>query len=587
MGSKRAADGDTIMQISKRHKGARTDQTSSQRGAFGDLENTTTAPAGDGDFDCEDDSEALEYLRSVRIQASAIPHVLVAKKAGPTLPPPASGFPDSHQSKSEDGEDEDVDRTLYQNGVGDFRGYYQDGAYMAYPEGHWDEDEEDEEYHNGDLHESGQDRAQVADNNELYGSDSAEDGPYNSSADEIRDAYFSSITNQYIALRKLLQTSPPDSALLALPSTNLTEVGEWKRGVDTFQKWESRLRGTDPLPAQIAGMHKDSVLRLLRIIITSKFLRKSCELRERTSRWIWALLARLPDKGELDYKEIGWIRELGKRAVLMMVSLAELEVLREHYDVAGSSPGEHDEYEAEVDIEEYFDDEFDQDIPVDDNNLTSTSIKEEHMDNPFAASSSATSHHGHQPPHDFAHADYHAANTVRNRSHPDDFSDVEMQLDSDMEDGEVADVPPSPLRSDPITDIETARARLLAQLSNDKNCDGEAKDRDLSATLSSEAPVAQLPSLNQPATIEGHASSAAADKPAEDGVTIGQERQEHDAEGEMKERDERDHKHQQELDRAKVNERATLNMILTVVGEFYGQRDLLEFRDPFGGLQLE
>lgn len=35
-------------------------------------------------------------------------------------------------------------------------------------------------------------------------------------------------------------------------------------------------------------------------------------------------------------------------------------------------------------------------------------------------------------------------------------------------------------------------------------------------------------------------------------------------------------------ERAKANVRATLNMILTVAGEFYGQRDLLEFRDPFG-----
>jgi hypothetical protein len=36
-----------------------------------------------------------------------------------------------------------------------------------------------------------------------------------------------------------------------------------------------------------------------------------------------------------------------------------------------------------------------------------------------------------------------------------------------------------------------------------------------------------------------------------------------------------------------VNRRATVNMILTVVGEFYGQRDLLAFRDPFGGVPCE
>lgn len=34
-------------------------------------------------------------------------------------------------------------------------------------------------------------------------------------------------------------------------------------------------------------------------------------------------------------------------------------------------------------------------------------------------------------------------------------------------------------------------------------------------------------------------------------------------------------------ERLELNMRVTLNMILTVAGEFYGQRDLLEFRNPF------
>jgi hypothetical protein len=36
--------------------------------------------------------------------------------------------------------------------------------------------------------------------------------------------------------------------------------------------------------------------------------------------------------------------------------------------------------------------------------------------------------------------------------------------------------------------------------------------------------------------------------------------------------------------RLRINMRATLNMILTVAGEFYGQRDLLGFREPFVGM---
>jgi hypothetical protein len=67
MATKRSAEDGTELNISKskRAKTTRIDPTSSQRGAFGDLENGTTVP-GDSDLECEDDSEALAYLKSVR-----------------------------------------------------------------------------------------------------------------------------------------------------------------------------------------------------------------------------------------------------------------------------------------------------------------------------------------------------------------------------------------------------------------------------------------------------------------------------------------------------------------------------------------
>ncbi|KAI1425182.1 hypothetical protein F5Y12DRAFT_388245 [Xylaria sp. FL1777] len=554
MTSKRTADNETELKApkNKRHKTTRTDPTSGQRGAFGDLGSGTTAPTNDSDLDCEDDSEALAYLRSVRTQASTIPHVLVAKKAGPSLPPQGPG------GESGDGEEQQADRTIYEDGVGDFRGYYQDGAYVAYPEGRSIEGEEDEEYYDEDYDGEGQGEAKSDNGNDPDASESPDDRPHNSSVDEIRDAYFASITNRYIALRKLLQTDPPDSALRALPATNPTEVGEWKRGVDTFQKWESRLRATDPLPAQVAAMHKDSVFRLLRVLLTCKFLRKRTQLRERTSRWIWALLARLPDAGELDYMEVGYIRELGKRAVLLMVSLAELEVLREHYDVAGSSPGDQDEYEVGVDVDDCFDDDLGQDHPDDISNAPTPEDPGAQAEDVSKPNTALLSDRADQAPCGPRNINLEAGNACVKIPSPDDASDVEMQLDSDMEDGEVADEPPTP-RSDPVADIETAKAQLLARL-KDTIEDGEVEDHDISAPV---IPVAQ------PTPIEEQAEQTTSE--------YGIDESEEDA----------GHERYQELDRAKANERATLNMILTVAGEFYGQRDLLEFRDPFGGLPFE
>ncbi|KAI1741993.1 hypothetical protein F4680DRAFT_414119 [Xylaria scruposa] len=540
MVSKRTAEEGAELKApkNKRHKTSRTDPTSGQRGAFGDLGGGTTAP-GDSDLDCEDDSEALAYLRSVRTQASTIPHVLVAKKAGPPLPPQAS------EGNSQDGQGQHADRTIYEDGIGDFRGYYQDGAYVACPE------EEEGEFHDEDYEGDEQDEAESENSDEPEVSGSARDRPRNSSADEIRNAYFASITSRYTALRKLLQAEPPDSVVAALPATHPIEVGEWKRGVDTFQKWQGRLRGTDPIPAQIAAMHKDSIFRLLRVLLTCKFLRKRTQLRERTSRWVWALLARLPDKGELDYMEVGWIRELGKRAVLLMVSLAELEILREHYDVAGSSPGDQDEYEIGADVDDCFDDDLGQDSPI---NAPISEIAEDQAED-ILNPGLHTSNHAHPSRHRSVDTSYETNNPSLHTPCADDISDVEMQLESDVEDGEVAGELPSPPRSDPITDVETAKARLLAQLNNDTSDDGEVKEDGISR---------QAPQT----TAEGE--------------------QEEEEEYEMAESEEgADHERYQELDRAQVNERATLNMILTVAGEFYGQRDLLEFRNPFGGLQFE
>ncbi|KAL7621486.1 hypothetical protein AAE478_008809 [Parahypoxylon ruwenzoriense] len=588
MGSKRPADNDGET-VSKKRRNQRfsgslrtvtsIDPTYGQRGVFGNLEYATTVPTGDSDLDCEDDTEALAYLRSVREQASTIPHILVARKAGPqpppqTVSPPSNGHLDRQHIEGEDGAEEPIDRNIYQDGRGDFRGYYEDGAYVAYPLGYFDEDEQEEEEEEGDEdynrdydghdYKEGEDEEGSAlEYDDETSPDSSEGGPHNSNSDEIRDAYFTSLTNQFLALRQILQTDPPDSVLSSLPKSNPIKVGDFGRRSDTFSKWSGRLRGTDPLPAQIAGMHKDCVIRLLRVILGGKFLRKKQELRERTSRWIWALLARLPDKGELDHQEIGWIRELGKRAILMMVSLAEMEVLKEHYDVGDGSTGSQD---GEVDVDEgidedlspeefhgddYFEDNMDDSHARTRNFDQAEDDKADKADastNSVDAEFSATCKEGSDNQVDIKanNADAEGVSGVPpSENETGELSDVEMQIDSEEEeDGEVSDTPQQ--REESTADIETAKARLLAQL-------GSTEDTSKNADAASAFPEQQQERTTTPlATDEEEAQ-----------------------------------KERERLQRTKINERATLNMILTVAGEFFGQRDLLEFRDPFGGLEAE
>ncbi|KAI1844618.1 hypothetical protein JX265_001605 [Neoarthrinium moseri] len=478
---------------SKRRGGTGVDETYGQRSAFGSLD-FTTAP-DDGEYEWEDETDALAYLKSVREEARGIPHVLAAKKAGPELPEGA------------------VDRSIYQDGRGDFRGFYHDGAYTAYPDNyHEEEEDEDEGDYGAEAGDEGTDPADQADDGELYSDDTSSiAGPRNSNSAEIHQAYYITLIDQYTSLRDLMQAEPPDSVVAALPGDHPSEVKGFGAKWDTFNQWSHRIRNTDPLPAQIALMQKESVLRLLRIILGGKFFRKGQELRERTSRWMWALLARLPEKGELDYQEIGCIRELGKRAIMFMLSLAEAEVLREQYGVGGSGGSEDD---AELDADGGIDEEFEQD-DIEEAEALDLSQTPQVPEGKARLERPVTTEDFSAPRKANDDISTRAPQAVNQLASPQ--SDVAMEIESDEEDGEVSTEPK--VQSEPAADIEAVKARLLAQLD------------DIDVPTGEEAPTS----------------------PDDD-----------------------------EASRALVNVRATLNMILTIAGEFYGQRDLLEFRDPFG-----
>ncbi len=250
-----------------------------------------------------------------RQEASGIPHVIVAPKAGPQLPPQASEL----YCDGEDGEP--MGRSMYTNGIGDARGYYQDGAYTAAP----DQDEENRE-------DSEAEEGEVV------------DGP--GGGERLRQTYYSSLVDRFVALRRQLHQEPPAEAVASLPEQQAWVVQSVGPRSKAAKLWRNRLGWTDPWPAQVAAMDKVAVLRLLRVVLNNKLLKHGYEISERTSRWLWSLLARLPDSGELDYAEVGVIRDLGKRAVLMMTSMAEVAALRKQAELdEGDGPEEEDDDE--------------------------------------------------------------------------------------------------------------------------------------------------------------------------------------------------------------------------------------------------
>ena len=370
---------------------------------------------------------------------------------------------------------------MYESGVGDYRGYYEDGAYIAAPD------------------------TESSDESEIYDDEDDEGwGPNMSPAavnKRLREAFYASLTTQFKALRALLHSEPPQQLINALPEDHETKVGRFGSRSKVLKIWTRRIVNTDPLPVQIAAMNTESVFKLLRVILKGNFINHGYELRERTSRWIWALLARLPDKGELDHNDISWIRELGKRAVLMMVSASQMDALREQVqgDLERSDIEAGDQEELMVEEEAGVVQEDDKP-----SEHLSDHLETLNQPGPELQVSAVTE------------------------------ADDDGEMDMDIDDGEVSDDPDAP--KDTPADIEAAKARLLARL--------EA-----------------VPVLTEDGNPSGSRSPKHDKAPTSDVQ-----------DGKQGVSDETNPRH---------NTIATLNMILTVVGEFYGQRDLLDFRDPF------
>ncbi|CZT20510.1 uncharacterized protein RCC_06370 [Ramularia collo-cygni] len=107
----------------------------------------------------------------------------------------------------------------------------------------------------------------------------------------------------------------PDSCPISFPRGNNRALAEWYHV----------LSEKAPLPAQLRSMDQDSIFNLLGLL-QEHYLTKVCELNKVTSAWIWSLLARLDDVGTMNNDEVFPLRELGKRAVFLLLSFSSPEL---------------------------------------------------------------------------------------------------------------------------------------------------------------------------------------------------------------------------------------------------------------------
>lgn len=253
------------------------------------------------------------------------------------------------------------------------------------------------------------------------------------------------------------------------------------------------MRTVDPLPVQIACMDKATVLRLLGLMTGGALLKNGMEVDVGISRWAWGLLARLPDRGELTSEEIGVVRELGKKAVLVGMGLREDKQWEEGITEVEAG------YELDDDFGETGSYTNQEEISLD----MDDDIGEIEMDLPQDSSNAQKQEIGPQLPRDDGDVEPHLEKA----------DECTSTKNGDSEETESQD------------DISLAKARILARLQGQRAADGR--------------PIADSEGESIDETSTTSPSS-------------------------------------------KWNTRATVDMIITVAGEIFGQRDLLEFRSIWG-----
>lgn len=284
-----------------------------------------------------------------------------------------------------------------------------------------------------------------------------------------QEAYYTSLRARFTELTETLQFPSPRAA----PDNTDVYYLDWSRR----RPWRGKILSTAPTMVLLAQLTQESVicgLEVLGSLLTLANLKG--KKGKNIGAWIWGLLGRCREVGQMGSEEVGVLRDLGKQSVWLLRRISAGEIFGGALDEPEVDAGEDDEEEGEEEEE--------------------------------GAEDGA------------------------------DFLDA-----ADVDDGHTPDI-------DPIT---------TAALGNGDNSDADlakAKQRILSSLGTDQA---QTSSTDTNASNEDGIESPRRTHPVT-GPGV-------DGEGGLEERAD---------EKAMIH--ATLDMLVTIIGEFYGQRDLLDGR---------
>jgi len=342
-----------------------------------------------------------------------------------------------------------------------------------------------------------------------------------------QDAYYARLRLRFSLLRATLRCTPPAERIAALDDEHpISLPGGSKRA---FATWRRLLASTEPVPAQLASLDQGSVLRLLGVV--TKELKRGRGVGRRGGAWVWGLLGRCREVGECGSEEVAVLRELGKRAVWVRRGWGEEGVGK--WGGAGAGAGALGGRDAEGEEEEGGS------RIVEGGDGQGAGDEEEEGGSRIVEVGDAQDDDGVEQP-------------VESRSSaPPGSLNVETNGESLIPD--TSDANPAPL----------AEATLSGRL--------DAEIQAPEPTVHGSEPTDVGPPT------EAKASDSDSDNDESDSIELPSAKERIRAR--LVESVDAVHDANDETSESEDVTLATLDMILTVVGEFYGQRDLLEFRD--------
>lgn len=136
-----------------------------------------------------------------------------------------------------------------------------------------------------------------------------------------QEEYYAALKQRFNQHRARLHQTPSAAAVAALDDVHPISLPS--RNENAIREWRTLITSTTPLPAQLASMDSDTVLRILHL---TEGQLESCTKQLRNipanlTLWLWALFGRLDEEWALQTTDIGTVRHVAKMSIKLAVAL--------------------------------------------------------------------------------------------------------------------------------------------------------------------------------------------------------------------------------------------------------------------------